>query len=844
MSLPRGVGGFETLNALDLLLQLFTGNRAQEHVQQAPQAVQSHIDQGMERGRELADQFGELENPDPFRAAYQLGAGTRPEVPEGTRTWEQTIDFLDILDDFGIAAQRRFSGELGHDSGITETIFREAQRALMEGDGYRSPFRHEAVGEYDDDLTDHGFRPAGLGERVLGGVMTPYGGAADLTNLGIRGARGIANIAQKGMDGVLSLAAGVRHADAGAVPLRTLGRDELHRYSDAVQRLPEHRRAFLTEYTPEQLLQKHDSGAIFRMTDDGAGYILDGGELQGLINTTGRRGAGAAALDDAIGHGAERLDAFQGPLTDLYESRGFRETGRATFDPQYASPHWDEARYGTPDVVFMERHADDMVGLAHDLAPGARRATDVAHLEEAVARAPTGFKGAVRLLQHIVSTGESGIAARRVGTSHRRAHFVRADGKPGRVIVQGAERKKWVERQTAAMTDDHLDSWANTIRRGTEVEESHRMVTLGDGQQVRLEHWYDTEPVLRELQTALGDKPGEMVYGMLMALTATTSPMTAVRDNVDIAVSMLHHITRGTTFDQIARMTAREFGTISPGKALYHAGYAGNEGAMRQISRGPLNNFVERGTIRGQKISSFFRNLMGDYRPLTVDSHNIRQTLALSGVDTSTAAGRRELLNAWGVGEVSDLRPFLEDVVRVADKDGVLQTIRQEDVSRAFADALYGTVVSDSGVYSAIEGFQVGVLNRLIESGRLPQMTPAEFQARLWVGAPPDVTQVRDSVPAAQAMIDAIRKYGTQVVGTDDIGDAIRHMWQDPQGGNVLLDAVYNAGEFAKAGIQSPQELGEMIRLSSRVGRQQERMSDDEDDQDLLGMLMGLFGGQ
>ena len=838
MSLPRGVGGFESLNALDLLLQLLTGQRAQQHAQ----TTRSHIDQGFEQGREIAREMGGQQNPDPFMAAYELGAGTRPE-PETNMGWGEAVDFLDILDDAGIAAQRRFSGELGHDSGILETIMREAQSALMEGRGYQSPFRHEAVGEFDDDLTDHGYRSAGLGERVLGGVMTPYGGAADLTNLGIRGARGIANIAQKGMDGVLSLAAGVRHAPASG--FRDLSVEEIPRYLEARQNLPVDRQAALSPHTVESLTERMQAGARIRMNDEGVGYILDGDNLQGMINSSGVRGAGQAGIHDALEQGARSLDVMDGPVAEMYSRHGFREVSRSPFDDNLANPLWRGDEMGRPDVLFMERHADDMVGLAHDLAPGARRATDVAHLEEAVARAPTGFKGAVRLLQHIVSTGESGIAARRVGASHRRAHFVKADGKPGRVIVQGAERKKWVERQTAAMTDDHLDSWANTIRRGTEVEESHRMVTLGNGQQVRLEHWYDTEPVLRELQAALGDKPGEMVYGMLMALTATTSPMTAVRDNVDIAVSMLHHITRGTTFDQIARMTAQEFGTISPGKALYHAGYAGNEGAMRQISRGPLNNFVEKGTIRGQKISSFFRNLMGDYRPLTVDSHNIRQTLALSGVDTSTAAGRRELLNAWGVGEVGDLRPFLEDVVRVADKDGVLHTIRQEDVSRAFADALYGAVVSDSGVYSAVEGFQVGVLNRLIESGRLPQMTPAEFQARLWVGGA-DVSQVRDSVPAAQAMIDAIRKYGTQVVGTDDIGDAIRHMWQDPQGGNVLLDAVYNAGEFAKAGIQSPQELGEMIRLSSRVGRQQERMQgdEDEDEQDMLGMIMGLFGGQ
>ena len=458
--------------------------------------------------------------------------------------------------------------------------------------------------------------------------------------------------------------------------------------------------------------------------------------------------------------------------------------------------------------VGLARHADDVLSLADNAVRGAANAvtdlTDPTALpREMMRRIPAETQGLARVIYNFADTGDSGIAAARKGRSNaKRPVYDAAGNATGEMASQTALRETWLQDRMASLGSSEMDEWERVMQNGIGIENANRALTLPGGTRVDLNHWYDTTPVQSELRTALGEREGDMAYAALMSLMAVTSPLTSVRENVDIAVSMLGQISRGVSLEEIATMSRAEFGTTAPGNALRHAGYAGTSGDMaRTQGRGALGKLLEMGEIDGQKISSFFNNLMGNYVPLTVDSHNIRQTLALSGIDMTDAAARRRLVQDLGISDMTGLQPYLEDTVRVVDAEtGAVRTIAPDKVGNAFADALYANAASGTGLYSTIENFQLGVMNRLIDEGRIPPMTPAEFQARLWVGGA-DTSKVADPVPAAQAMIDAIATYGREVAGTEDLTQAIQHMWRDPQGGNVLVDAVYQASGMAESGI-------------------------------------------
>lgn len=66
--------------------------------------------------------------------------------------------------------------------------------------------------------------------------------------------------------------------------------------------------------------------------------------MKGAINTI---------VPMAVSMGATKLDAFEGPLTEMYSRFGFKETSRSAWDPEQAPADWDYEARGTPDVVFM-----------------------------------------------------------------------------------------------------------------------------------------------------------------------------------------------------------------------------------------------------------------------------------------------------------------------------------------------------------------------------------------------------------------------------------------------------------------------------------------------------------
>ena len=90
-------------------------------------------------------------------------------------------------------------------------------------------------------------------------------------------------------------------------------------------------------------------------------------DIGGLYGEPGSKGVAKSAfatVDRTYPEHPQTLDAFDEKsksgninLPDLYGKQGFKETGRMSFDPQYAPPEWNEAKHGRPDVVMMGRPA-------------------------------------------------------------------------------------------------------------------------------------------------------------------------------------------------------------------------------------------------------------------------------------------------------------------------------------------------------------------------------------------------------------------------------------------------------------------------------------------------------
>lgn len=125
--------------------------------------------------------------------------------------------------------------------------------------------------------------------------------------------------------------------------------------------VPASRQHFLTPYTPAQI--REDKSRPYLLTGHGetaAGFLLKAdGEIANLFNAGLEPGWGAVLLDQAIDKGGRRVEYFDTPaLSELYGSRGFRETARYPFDLDLIRqdfPDFDPEVSGTPEYVIAER---------------------------------------------------------------------------------------------------------------------------------------------------------------------------------------------------------------------------------------------------------------------------------------------------------------------------------------------------------------------------------------------------------------------------------------------------------------------------------------------------------
>jgi hypothetical protein len=84
------------------------------------------------------------------------------------------------------------------------------------------------------------------------------------------------------------------------------------------------------------------------------GYgITQDGELINLYNNGGPKGAGSAAVIDAVKRGAYWLSCFDGTLPVIYTKAGFEVVARIPFDEEVAPAGWETDLPDKPDLLFM-----------------------------------------------------------------------------------------------------------------------------------------------------------------------------------------------------------------------------------------------------------------------------------------------------------------------------------------------------------------------------------------------------------------------------------------------------------------------------------------------------------
>jgi hypothetical protein len=107
---------------------------------------------------------------------------------------------------------------------------------------------------------------------------------------------------------------------------------------------------FLTPYTAEEM-----KGWNHFITEDEVGFTLtDKMDIIAVVNNSGQKGAGVAAVTQALAQGGQTLDCVDGFFGDYYLRFGFVEAWRVKWDDAKAPSGWNYEKYGRPDIVGYE----------------------------------------------------------------------------------------------------------------------------------------------------------------------------------------------------------------------------------------------------------------------------------------------------------------------------------------------------------------------------------------------------------------------------------------------------------------------------------------------------------
>lgn len=117
------------------------------------------------------------------------------------------------------------------------------------------------------------------------------------------------------------------------------------------------RKSYLTSYTPEEL--RKNNIQTFKLKGYDIGYALkpckDDTEIISVHNNEPDiHNVGDEQIQSAIRNGGNKLDHFDGFLSNFYQRNGFYEYERWKWDDNYAPINWNFEQDGKPDVIFRK----------------------------------------------------------------------------------------------------------------------------------------------------------------------------------------------------------------------------------------------------------------------------------------------------------------------------------------------------------------------------------------------------------------------------------------------------------------------------------------------------------
>jgi hypothetical protein len=243
--------------------------------------------------------------------------------------------------------------------------------------------------------------------------------------------------------------------------------------------------------------------------------------------------------------------------------------------------------------------------------------------------------------------------------------------------------------------------------------------------------WYNTDPLLERMRSAVGTTDAPSHYARLMDTVAATSPRSKVADN----------IRTGSYYDYL-----RANGMPIPDKP------AGGYGSVAQdLHVGNVRGLESTGgwdIFKNPKPASFSTNLQGNQNNVTIDTHNMRLPGFLSEDPRMLAPGYDELVKPAKGEKVIDRNKIAADLLakypnmKGPDMDAFLSKLDKKKVTYRPRDWVKsGSVSMDEALkqptfwdskpkdneYGYYEAWQQKQAKKL-------GMSPAQYQASMWLG--------------------------------------------------------------------------------------------------------------
>ncbi|MEG1997825.1 MAG: hypothetical protein RR051_05225, partial [Clostridiales bacterium] len=134
--------------------------------------------------------------------------------------------------------------------------------------------------------------------------------------------------------------------------------------------------SYVSPHTAQELTE---SGAQTFLAADGlAGVAVWPGGNIGAVFKNGQLKTKDTADDlvlTALSNGGNKLDNFDGNLSNMYSKYGFIPVAKVAFNPEYAPEGWNYEKFGQPDVIFWMHNGDSPETVAAKIGDYPRQDT-------------------------------------------------------------------------------------------------------------------------------------------------------------------------------------------------------------------------------------------------------------------------------------------------------------------------------------------------------------------------------------------------------------------------------------------------------------------------------------